>query len=273
MLQWWCAAQGTPWSWSWRPYVGVWLLVGGLVVGYALLLRRLGRSEAGGAAPAARKSLFLSGAALLWAALDWPLGTLGAGYLASAHMVQFLLIALVIPPLLLAGIPDRAYEALQSRPGGHRGLAVLTHPLVALALFGTSIGVTHWPVVVDALMPTQLGSFVMDMAWLATGILFWWPVAAPVPRRAWFGPPMKMGYLFLATVVNTAPFIYLTFSHFPVYATYELAPPGPWLGTRDDQIVAGLLMKMGGALVLWTAITVLFVRWYLTEGREEAFSE
>lgn len=269
MLQWWCAAQGEAWSWSWTAYPGVWAFIGLLAAGYGLLLRNLDGAEAPGAASASEKISFFTGLLLLWVALDWPLGTLGAGYLASAHMVQFLVIALVAPPLLLAGIPARAWASLESRPGLHRLLEILTHPLVALALFGAGIGLTHWPPVVDALMPTQLGSFALDVAWLGTGALFWWPVVAPVPRRSWFGHPMKMGYLFLATIVNTAPFIFLTFSHFPVYATYELAPPGPWLDTRDDQLVAGLLMKMGGAAVLWTAITVLFGRWYVLEGREE----
>ena len=49
---------------------------------------------------------------------------------------------------------------------------------------------------------------------------------------------------------------------------YELAPPFPGLSSRDDQTVAGLLMKMGGGVVLWTAITVLFARWYVTSERQ-----
>ncbi len=31
----------------------------------------------------------------MWAALDWPIGKLGAGYLASAHTIEFLLLTLL----------------------------------------------------------------------------------------------------------------------------------------------------------------------------------
>ena len=70
-----------------------------------------------------------------------------------------------------------------------------------------------------------------------------------------------MGYLIVATLVNTGVFAYLTYSELPVYAIYELAPPIPGITTRTDQTLAGLLMKMGGAVVFWTWITVLFFQW------------
>jgi putative membrane protein len=50
-----------------------------------------------------------------------------------------------------------------------------------------------------------------------------------------------------------------------VYATFELAPPVYGISARDDQRVAGLLMKVGTAAVLWTAISILFYRWYRSE--------
>lgn len=259
-FQWWCATQQRPWSWAWQPYPGVWAFVALLVAGYVAVLRRTGTRPS-----RARLASFAAGAFLLWAALDWPLGALGASYLASAHMVQFLLIGLVAPPLLLVGVPPEAWRALTGRTTALRALRVLTHPIPALILFGSVLGLTHWPPVVDGLMPAQLGSFALDLAWLVTGAIFWWPVAAPVPERPRFGYPAKMGYLFLGTIVNTAPFLFLTFSRFPVYGIYELAPPVSWLTSREDQVVAGLLMKMGGAAILWTAITVLFALWYRSQ--------
>jgi copper(I)-binding protein len=91
-------------------------------------------------------------------------------------------------------------------------------------------------------------------------------VIAPRPVRSWLHDPGKVGYLIVATLVNTGVFAYLTFSPLPLYSTYELAPPVVGISTRDDQLLAGLLMKMGGAVILWTAITILFFRWV---GRSE----
>jgi putative membrane protein len=117
-------------------------------------------------------------------------------------------------------------------------------------------------------MNSQLGSFVLDMAWLGGGLVLWWPVVAPIPRRPGFTYMYKIGYLILATILNTPAFALLTFSELPLYATYELAPPIHGLSTRDDQRLAGLMMKIGGGVIFWIGITVLFFRWYQTEHAE-----
>lgn len=267
-MQWWCVAQSTPWEWTWRPYPGVWLFLL-LLAGVRWWL--LGRTTSE-PLPTARRAGFWAGIFALWIALDWPLGALGAGYLASAHMVQFLLVALVAPPLLLLSFPEATYRRIDLPSILRRILARLVHPLGALLTFAVTVGWTHWPAVVDGWMASQLGSFALDMVWLAAGLVFWWPVAAPRPRRDWFVLPTKVAYLVIATIANTGVFMYLTYAQLPLYEIYELAPPVGWLTTREDQVLAGLLMKLGGGLILWTAITILFGRWYLeSEGRERGW--
>ncbi len=269
-LQWWCSAQTAAWTWSPRPFPGVWLFVALLAGLYWLL-----RSTAAGSTEAADRSrdrktkwAWFGGVLALWVALDWPVGAL-SGYLASAHMLQYLLTALVAPPLLLLGVPSGAWQRLASRPRVVRALRFLTHPLIAIAIFQVILLYTHLPSVVDRLMVTPLGSFTIDTLWLGGGLLFWWPVVAPVPARPRFGYPLKMGYLFLSTVLNTMPYAFLTFGELPFYGIYELAPPVGLLGSREDQQAAGLLMKVGGGLVLWTAITIQFFLWFNREGEME----
>jgi putative membrane protein len=255
-MQWWCAAQGVPWTWRWQAYPGVWLFVLALVGLFRALRARYPESDR----PRFRTWMWATGTVALWVALDWPVGALGAGYLASVHMVQYLLIALVAPPLLLMGVPRGMYTALERGTMGPL-VRVVSHPIPAIIVFVSIMAWTHWPPVVDTLMVSQAGSFFLDLIWLLSGLVFWWPVAAPVPDRRWLQEPGKVGYLIVATLVNTGVFAYLTFSPLPLYATYELAPPVTGLSTRDDQLLAGLLMKMGGAVVLWTAITIIFFRW------------
>lgn len=264
-MQWWCSAQTAAWDWGWRMYPGVWAFVLILLVVRWLLVRRTQMGPTPARERRRRSVAFLTGVVILWVALDWPLGALGAGYLASAHMLQFLFIALAAPPLLLYGIPPAVYAALRNRHLIYRALHVLTHPLVAIILFNVVLVTTHWPGVVDYLMVSQLGSLLLDMAWLGSGLILWWPLVAPVPERPGFGYLYKIGYLILATILNTPAFAWLTFSEMPLYATYELAPPISGIPTRVDQQVAGLLMKIGGAAIFWTAITILFFRWYRSE--------
>lgn len=263
-MQWWCAAQGVPWEWSWRPYPGVWAFVLLVAAGYVWLRRRTPppRDEARSAAfDEARSAAFAAGLVVLWIALDWPVGALGAGYLASVHMVQFLLIALGAPALLLYGVPPDILRRAVELPALGRTIRIVTHPLAALLLFHAIVVATHWPAAVDRLMASQAGSFALDMAWLAGGTIFWWPVVCPVPERR-FPYPLKIGYLILATVIGTLPFAFLTFAELPFYATYELAPPVSGISARTDQRMAGILMKLGGGAILWSAIAVLFFRWW-----------
>jgi putative membrane protein len=267
-MQWWCAAQDVAWSWTWRPYPGVWLFIGLLAAGFVALHRRHPSSD-DALRPGVRRALAAAGLLLLWIALDWPVGALGSGYLASVHMVQFLLIALSAPPLLLLGVPRAALVGFVGRPVAGRVVAFIGHPIVALGSFVALMGLTHWPLVVDRLMADQAGSFLLDMVWLVSGLVFWWPVAVGLPQRRWLEEPFKIGYLIAATLVNTGVFAFLTFSDVPVYATFELAPPVGMLSTRDDQLVAGLLMKLGGAVVLWTSISILFFRWVGRSSRED----
>jgi cytochrome c oxidase assembly factor CtaG len=291
-FQWWCAAQTAAWEWTWRPYPGVWIFIAALAFGYWALLRRA-RRVTGETVGGARVGSAVAGLLTLWLALDWPIGALGAGYLASVHMVQFLLIGMIAPPLLLWGLPPAALglwldsgmaapaaTAADSPRGGAahgdatpprfprlaRVLRVVTHPLVALFVFNAIVGATHTPAVNDTLMVTQLGSFAIDIAWLVGGFIFWWPVAAAAPARPNFHPLLKIGYLTALAIAMTPVFLYLTFSDHPVYAVYELAPRVNGIDAHADQRVAGLIMKVVGGFILMGVLSVLFFRWAIRTG-------
>ena len=267
MIQWWCAAQSAAWTWSWRAYPGVWLFVFALAAAYVKLLRR---ARALGEEPAVLRrhaAYFAAGTLLLWLSLDWPVGALGAGYLAFVHMIQFLLIAMAVPPLLLLGVPERALPRLRDDGVAARIRRFATHPLVTLLAFVVVVYYTHLPVSTDRLMATQWGSFLVDTLWLGAGLLYWWPVIAPGGHRPGFAPSLRMGYLFAAMVFMTAPGAMITFAEFPMYGIYELAPRIGDFPALDDQRLAGLLMKIGGGAITWIAISILFYRWHRDENQ------
>ncbi len=268
-MQWWCSSQSVAWDWTWRPYAGVWILVIAAATAYGLHLRALARSRSPAAAGIGTRHPVLFGLGLmwLWAALDWPLGTLGSSYLASVHMAQFLLVALLAPPLLLLGLPPGTYDFLRHSPRLHGAIESVTQPVAAFFIFNIVMSVSHWPSVVDAIMTTQLGSFVLDMSWLVSGLIFWWPLLCPVPERPKFPFLMKIVYLGLNVVLVRPPFVILVYSKFPVYATYELAPPIAGTSALDDQQLAGVIMKVGSAWIMLVAMTVMFVMWHRAQQR------
>jgi len=256
-MQWWCSATGVEWSWAWRAYPGVWLFVLGLAIWYARTTVHASRLTAHGS----RLASFGLGLVLLWLALDWPAGALGAGYLLSIHTTQYVVITLVAIPLLLVGVPPEV------RPRGSLS-RFLAGPAQGLLGYTAVMAVTHVPSVSDALMATQIGSMVVDLAWMAGAILLWWPVLAP-DGAVRISPPLRVGYLFLATIPPTIPAAFMVFSDYPLYATYELAPRVHGIASGSDQQTAGLIMKAGADPLLWVAMAVVFFRWQRAEEASE----
>lgn len=260
-MTWWCAATSEPWSWTWRAYPGVWLFVAAL----ALAWWRWGREPGNRRATLAS----LAGLLLIWAALDWPIGTLGGGYLASAHALQFVLLAQAAPPLLLLGLRPRLAAAAAGRPGLARWLRRAAHPATGFVIYNLILIVTHFPGVVDRMMATQLGSFALDLAWIGAGLALWWPALAPRDLGP-LSPPLRMAYLFVQTIPATLPAAFLTFANFPLYQLYELAPRVHRLLTPGyDHQVAGLIMKVIGDPVVWIGIAIIFFRWAGAERRAD----
>lgn len=259
----WCtSSQGIAWDWTWQPYPGVWAFIALIAIAYWLQLRRLEPSGRQDCTERRRRIVFFAlGLFSLWLALDWPLAPLGMGYLASIHMVQYMLIALIAPPLILSGLPRVTYEMLSGRRRTFSILRNTTQPIVAFFIFNVLITVTHWPTLVDPFMSSQFGAFALDMAWLVAGLIFWWPLSAPLPAWPRFVPLFQLAYLGLNGIIIRPPFFILLFSKYPAYATYELAPPIPGTSALADQQLAAGIMKLGTALVMVVAMVFVFGRW------------
>lgn len=258
-VQWWCSARGQPWDGSWQAYPGVWLFALGVFAAFLPL-------RATAAASPWRRAALPAAAILLWLTLDWPVGPLGAGYLAWVHSLQFLMLAMIVPPILLLGL-DRARIAgmLATRPWLDHTIRRTSQPLFAIVVFAVTMILTHLPRVVDTLMASQAGAFVLDLAWFASGLLFWWPVVVRLPERPHFPPLVQMLYLFFGTQPHLYIAMWLLGADYPSYGIYELAPRISALSAITDQQIAGALMLGFGATYVLGAITVLYFRWMATE--------
>ncbi|HEX5947533.1 MAG TPA: cytochrome c oxidase assembly protein [Acidimicrobiales bacterium] len=264
-MTWWCSATRLPWDWAPRAYPGVWLVMAGLMSWYVLARRRLTPEER--AVEDRRRPLaFAGGWVALWVATDWPLGALGSGYLASAHMVQYLLYTQVAAPLLVLGLNEPMLRRLLARTRTTELVRLLTRPVAAVVLFNAVLIATHAPVTVDALRTSQAGSFVLDGLWLLSGLILWLPVCGPLDEiRPSY--PVRAVLLFVgAGVVPMIPGGFLTFATTPLYGIYELAPRVGGFDAGVDQQLAGVLMKIGNVPLLWPAIGVLFARWAKESG-------
>lgn len=259
-MQFWCSATGQQWTWTWRAYPGAWLFVLLLAFGYVRLRRRHP-----GAWPASRVALFVLGLLGLWAAIDWPIGALGSGYLLSVHEIQYLLLGIIAPVLMLLGVPPEVTLAVPTTTPWGRALRFFAGPLLGLAAYHLALVFTHVPFLSDALMPSQLGSMAIDLTWLCGGLWFWWVVVAPEGINR-VRAPLRMAYLFGSTIAPTVPAAFLTFATYPVYRLYELAPPVSGIAAHPDQQTAGIIMKLGADPIIWLAMGIVFFRWTAAEG-------
>lgn len=248
----------------WQPQPDAWLLVVLLVGGYLYALSALGPRLAPGrrATTGGQRACFFAGTAVLWFAADWPIHGIAEDYLFSVHMTQHMLFMYVAAPLLVLGTPGWLWRYLLRAPGMLRMARWTTRPLVALVVVNAFIAATHWPAVVNASVQVAPFHFALHVLTVALALVMWWPVLSPLPELPHLSYPGRMAYLFAHSIVPTVPASFLTFSDSPLYAAYAQAPRlWAFMTPVQDQQIAGLLMKIGGGLLLWGVITVLFFRW------------
>ena len=211
--------------------------------------------------PAWRLACFVAGLATIWIAIASPLDGF-ADALLSAHMVEHLLLMSFAPPLVLLGHPvvpllrglPRAVikyilgpvirrEAL--RKFGHW----LTTPLVAWLAMNLMFLGWHIPAAFNFALENEHWHEFEHFCFLATSILFWWPLIRPWPVQAttlgWFALP----YLVMADIVNTLLSAFLAFCDSPVYAYYLKGPNAFHISPLADQKAGAAAMWVIGSLV------------------------
>ena len=250
----------------WQPHVEVWLLVAGLVATYAILAVRRGPFLVPPGVPPVSRLQAVSfglGAFTLLLASDWPIHDVAEGSMYSVHMVQHLLYTLLAAPLLLVGTPG--WMMRLALPGPLlRVVRWWSRFIPALVLFNVII-ITHWPAVVDLALRSGLAHFTIHAALLLSAFVIWMPILSPLPEVPRLTAPMKMVFLFLQSVVPTVPASFLTFGSHPLYRRYEQLPKLWGIDALNDQLIAGLIMKIGAGLFIWAIIAVIFFRWAASE--------
>lgn len=265
-MSWWCSATRQLWDWTPRAYPGIWLAMATLVGGYAFAYVRHARRYGTTSDDRRRWLWFGLGALVLWIATDWPVGALGAGYLASVHMFQYLLYTLAAAPLLMLGTPEWMLRPIVVRLRLHSSLRTLARPVVAGLVYNIVLVATHAPWTVDTFRSSQIGSMVLDVVWLLSGLLLWTPLVSPLRELRHPSPAVRCVYLFLACgAIAMLPGGILTFASFPLYETYELAPRVGGLSAEDDQQLAGIMMKIGNIPIVWAVIFTIFVKWAVSD--------
>ncbi len=280
-MSWWCSSTRQTWTWTPKPYLGSILIVAGVV---ALAIWWLVRGRHTDGLVAAREGsdatviegsttgrsvALVCGTLGLWAVLDWPLATLGAGYLAAAQMTRQILMVMVVAPLLLFACPAPLAVRLVGWGKRLTVLRFVSRPLFAVPFAALTLVAVNAPAVVDPLVKTPYGAFAMDAAWVLAGFALWLPVQCPHPGVRRLTGGVALMYLIGQSIVPVLPGFFMTWSDFPIYATYELAPRVfAGFDAVTDQQVAAAVLQVGGMVLLWVQISYRFLKWGYAEMEE-----
>ena len=95
---------------------------------------------------------------------------------------------------------------------------------MALPLFVATTWLWHAPAAYELALRSSGWHYLQHACFLATGLLFWYPVVRPYPSRPRWSPWLLLPYLILADVQNTILSALLTFSDHVLYPYYLQVP-------------------------------------------------
>jgi cytochrome c oxidase assembly factor CtaG len=204
---------------------------------------------------------FILGLFLIWLATASPLSSLDHESL-TAHMVQHLLLMTFAAPSILLGKPVKTLiygmshrlvqvmARLFQSAGVRHVLRALAHP--AICWLGAAITLVAWhiPALFVLGLRSQMWHGIEQVSFLASGLLFWWPVVHWRSASKWPESSLLV-YLFLATLPCDILSAFLVFCERVVYPVYFSSTQPFGLSALEDQQCAGALM--------WTCVTVVYL--------------
>ncbi|TDC74555.1 bifunctional copper resistance protein CopD/cytochrome c oxidase assembly protein [Streptomyces hainanensis] len=232
----------------------------------------------GDAWPIGRTVSWFLGLAVVVLATMSGLATYGK-VLFGVHMGQHMVLAMTAPILLVLGAPitlalralptaSRARSLLTAALHSHY-VRVLSHPVVAGALFIGSAFAVYYTPLFGILMRSHWGHLAMLAHFLVVGLLFFWLIIGvdPGPRR----PPH---FARLVILIVTMPF-HSWFS-ISLMSSNDLIGRGWWedLGRSwgpslaDDQYAAGAIAWATGDIPVFVTIIALAAQWVRSDFRE-----
>ncbi|MFJ5622237.1 cytochrome c oxidase assembly factor CtaG [Peribacillus loiseleuriae] len=271
----------------WSPYFLVSLIL--VLVGYVLLVSKF-RHKFINNEPVGIKqqALFITAIVLLYVIKGSPLDLLGH-IMFSAHMTQMAFLYLVVPPLLILGIPEWLWRSILHIPLIKGMFNVFTKPLFALITFNALFSFYHIPLVFDFVKTDMLLHAGYTTLLFISAIFMWFPLVNQLPERASLSGVKKIAYVFGSGILMTPACALIIFATDPLYSTYsdasawlvamELCVPasalsgltlsGPemfnGLPIMDDQQLGGVLMKIIQEIVLGVTLGYTFFAWYRKE--------
>jgi putative membrane protein len=275
----------------WSPWFMVFMMA--IVVLYTFVVGPW-RDNFAGSKPASltRQASFIAAVVLLYFTQGGPLSLLGH-LMFTFHMTNMAISYILVPPMLIYGIPDWLWRAM-FQPKFWRMFRILLNPIVSLGLFIFMFSFYHMPDNHDYIMTNFTVHTLYYIALLISAMLMWWQIFCPVPEWNRISSLMKLGYIFLSGLLLTPACVMIIFASSPLFAVYS--DPDVWVKAMgycvsgdskamlssfggpgffnlmtplEDQQLGGIVMKLLQEFVNAAALYMVFMQWYRYERSRE----
>ena len=209
--------------------------------------------------------MFVTSILIILFSLISPLHELSDNFLFSAHMLQHVLLTLIVPPLMIAGIPGWAFKPVMKIKFIAFIAKLLTHPVITFSGFNLVFSFWHFPALYATSVDFHSFHVLEHLMFISTAVMMWWPLMSSSKELPPISEPAKMLYLLGLAIAQILVFAPITFSDAPLYEFYVNAPAVWNLSNLADQQIGGLIMKVGGGVLFMFLFIRIFLRWAKNE--------
>ncbi|PKR78508.1 cytochrome c oxidase assembly factor CtaG [Halalkalibacillus sediminis] len=208
-----------------------------------------------------------------------------------AHMVQMAFFFLVVPILLIKGLPEVWWRKIFATKGLRHVLNLLTKPVIAVLFFNTVFSLYHLPSILDFSKTSNMIHWSVTLFIFFAAFCMWWPLLTPFKDKVLIQPLYKIFYIFANGLLITPACVLIIFADSPLYATYSepdafmtalalCVPAGVLQGMNlggpqiflnmplvYDQQAAGIIMKIMQEVIYGAVLANMFYKWFQSENR------
>ncbi|CAM5189179.1 Putative membrane protein OS=Ureibacillus acetophenoni OX=614649 GN=SAMN05877842_101351 PE=4 SV=1 [Ureibacillus acetophenoni] len=209
----------------------------------------------------------------------------------SMHMVQMAFLLLLLPLLIIKGIPWWIWSIVVNAPVVRKIFKVFTQPVVAVFVFAMMFSLYHIPGIFDTIKLDETFHGIFTFILFLSAFFMTWPLMNPVNEMPKMKSLYKIGYIIANAVLITPACALIIFADQPLYATYydgemwlkamELCVPigtlsglnlsGPelffpgYMTLVGDQQTGGVLMKIIQEIIFGVILWKVFRQWWKEE--------
>lgn len=195
---------------------------------------------------------YLAGCWLMYFSFAGPLDYLSDEYLFTAHMVQHMIEITLMAPLILKGLPERAYLWLWNSNATRWLIRVWAYPIVAGGVFNVVVTLFHFPFLYElALDNENFHLFEHAVFFIVAGFMYA-PLVVRLPNVRELTNGQKLLYLLYNYNLMMPIVVLLLIAHKPWYVHYVDAPRlFTWLTPLGDMQLGAVTMMifMAGSFI------------------------